>query len=188
MPSLRPYPTPLLAGTGVATNAIYVQDLAVWLPLAAVAALWLRRRQARGGVVVTAVLVMWVIEAVSVAVDQWFGVRADPTFVAMPFLIVTVEGASGPPIRGFEEQPATLGARRIVVFRRSPPWSPHHWGGAGACWRAPLGKFGATITFAAASPAEHNPHAHHRVLHARTDPDAAVLLAWSCCSCSWSSS
>lgn len=79
IPSLRPYPTPMLEGTGVATNAIYVQDLAVWLPLAAVAALWLRQRRARGAVVVTAILVMWVIEAVSIAVDQWFGVHADPT-------------------------------------------------------------------------------------------------------------
>jgi hypothetical protein len=98
VPSLRPYPTPLLAGTGVATNAIYVQDLAVWLPLAAVAALWLRRRQARGGVVVTAVLVMWVIEAVSVAVDQWFGVHADPSSQVVsltlvgPFLVLAILG------------------------------------------------------------------------------------------------
>jgi hypothetical protein len=89
VPSLRPYPTPLLAGTGVATNAIYVQDLAVWLPLATVAALWLRRRQARVGVLVTAVLVMWVLEAVSVAVDQWFGVRADP---GSPVVSLTLVG------------------------------------------------------------------------------------------------
>jgi len=79
IPSLRPYPTPMLRGTGVQTNAIYVQDLAVWLPLATVAALWLWRRLARGAVVVAAVLVLWVIESVSVAVDQWFGAQADPT-------------------------------------------------------------------------------------------------------------
>ena len=78
VPSLSPYPTPLLEGTGVQTNAIYVQDLAIWLPLAAVAALWLRQRKPRGVVVVAAVLGLWVIEGVSVAVDQWFGVQADP--------------------------------------------------------------------------------------------------------------
>lgn len=79
LPSLAPYPTPMLAGTGVQTNAIYIQDLAVWLPLAAVAALWLRRRQPRGAVLAGAVLGLWVIEGVSVATDQWFGVHADPT-------------------------------------------------------------------------------------------------------------
>jgi len=98
IPSLGPYPTPMLAGTGVQTNAIYVQDLAVWLPLAAVAALWLRRREARGAVVVAAVLGLWVIEGVSVAVDQWFGAHADPssevvslTLVA-PFLTLAAVG------------------------------------------------------------------------------------------------
>lgn len=69
----------MLAGTGVQTNAIYIQDLAVWLPLAAVAALWLRRRQPRGAVLVGAILGLWVIEGVSVATDQWFGVHADPS-------------------------------------------------------------------------------------------------------------
>ena len=88
IPSLRPYPTPMLEGTGVQTNAIYVQDLALWLPLSAVAALWLRRRQPRGVVVVAAVLGLWVIEATSVAVDQWFGVRADPTSQVVSLTLV----------------------------------------------------------------------------------------------------
>jgi hypothetical protein len=98
VPSLATYPTPMLEGTGVQTNAIYVQDLAVWLPLAAVAAGWLWRREARGAVVVSAVLGMWVIESVSIAVDQWFGARADPAspVVSMamvaPFLALAVIG------------------------------------------------------------------------------------------------
>ena len=78
VPSLGADPAPMLEGTGVQTNAIYVQDLAIWLPLASVAAFWLRRREARGAVVVGAVLGMWVIESLSIATDQWFGVRADP--------------------------------------------------------------------------------------------------------------
>jgi hypothetical protein len=99
VPALNdPYPTPMLAGTGVPTNAIYVQDLAVWLPLAAVAASWLARREARGAVVVGALLVMWVIEGVSVAVDQWMGSNADPTSsvvsmaVVAPFLVIAAVG------------------------------------------------------------------------------------------------
>ncbi len=88
IPSLRPYPTPMLEGTGVQTNAIYVQDLAIWLPLAAVAALWLYRREARGAVVVTAMLGMWAIESVSIAVDQWFGVHADPSSPVVSLTLV----------------------------------------------------------------------------------------------------
>ncbi len=88
IPSLTPYPTPLLEGVGVQTNAIYIQDLAGWLPLAAVAALWLRRRQPRGAVVVGGVLGLWVIEGVSVAVDQWFGVQADPSSSVVSLTLV----------------------------------------------------------------------------------------------------
>ncbi|MDT0213008.1 hypothetical protein Q9R29_03825 [Rothia sp. ARF10] len=98
LPSLGKHPAPMLEGTGVATNAIYVQDLALWLPLAAVAALWLRRREPRGSLVVGAVLGMWVIESVSIAVDQSFGVRADPSSpvvslaVIPPFVALAVVG------------------------------------------------------------------------------------------------
>ncbi|MGO4599120.1 hypothetical protein [Terrabacter sp. 2RAF25] len=98
VPSLGVYPTPMLEGTGVQTNAIYVQDLAVWLPLAAVAALWLWRREARGGVVVAALLGMWVIEGVSIAVDQWLGALADPastvvsTALVAPFIALAAVG------------------------------------------------------------------------------------------------
>ena len=93
-----PYPTRMLAGTGVVTNVIYVQDLAIWLPLAAMAALWLCRREARGAVVVGAVLGMWVIESISIAVDQWFGSQADPAStvvssgIVVPFLLVGMVG------------------------------------------------------------------------------------------------
>jgi hypothetical protein len=93
-----PYPTRMLAGTGVVTNVIYVQDLAIWLPLAAVAALWLRRREARGAVVIGAVLGMWVIESISIAVDQWLGSRADPSSsvvssgIVVPFLLLAAVG------------------------------------------------------------------------------------------------
>jgi hypothetical protein len=67
-----------LDGTGLATNPVYVQDLAFWLPLMAVGAVWLWRRQAWGYLVVGSMLTMWVIESVSIAVDQWMGSAADP--------------------------------------------------------------------------------------------------------------
>lgn len=93
-----PYPTPMLAGTGVETNAIYVQDLAIWLPLSAVAAFWLIRREARGVAVIGPVLGLWVIEGVSVAADQWVGSNADPaatvvsSALVLPFLVLAVAG------------------------------------------------------------------------------------------------
>jgi hypothetical protein len=67
-----------LRGTGLMTNVVYVQDLAWWLPLMAVAAAWLWRRQPRGYLIVGAGLVMWVIESISIAVDQWYAHAADP--------------------------------------------------------------------------------------------------------------
>jgi hypothetical protein len=67
-----------LHGTGMPTSALYVQDLAFWLPLVAVAAISLWRRQAWGYVLVGAILVMYEIEAIGVAVDQWMGHAADP--------------------------------------------------------------------------------------------------------------
>jgi len=67
-----------LDGTGMPTSALYVQDLAFWLPLIAVSAVWLWRRQAWGYVIAGAMLVTYEIEAIGVAVDQWMGHAADP--------------------------------------------------------------------------------------------------------------
>lgn len=67
-----------LTGTGMTTNAVFVEDLAVWLPLAAVGAAWLWRRRPVGVLVVGSLLAMWFIESVSVSVDQWMGHHADP--------------------------------------------------------------------------------------------------------------
>lgn len=72
-------PTEILDGTGVATNAVFVQDLAIWLPGMAVIAVLLWRRRRWGVLLAGAGLVFWFIEAVGVAVDQWFGSRADPS-------------------------------------------------------------------------------------------------------------
>jgi hypothetical protein len=76
---LNSTPPSWLDGTGTSTNAIYVQDLAFWLPLMAVAAIWLWRRKAWGYLLVGSILTMWVIESLSVAVDQWMGSAADST-------------------------------------------------------------------------------------------------------------
>ncbi len=72
-------PTSILTGTGLTTNPVYIQDLALWLPLAAVAACWLWRHRPWGYLLIGATLTLWIIESISIAVDQWFGADADPT-------------------------------------------------------------------------------------------------------------
>ena len=67
-----------LEGTGLTSMPTYDQDLAFWLPSIAVAAVWMWRRMLWGRLFVGAALVMWVVEAVGVAVDQWMGGVADP--------------------------------------------------------------------------------------------------------------
>jgi hypothetical protein len=72
-------PSAMMEGTGVATNPIYVQDLAFWLPLMALAAWWLWQGKPLGILLTGSWLVFGVMESVGIAVDQWFGHHADPT-------------------------------------------------------------------------------------------------------------
>jgi len=68
-----------LKGTGLTNLPTYDQDLAFWLPLAAIAAIWMWRGQVWGQLITGAMLVYWIVEGVGVAVDQWMGGAADPT-------------------------------------------------------------------------------------------------------------
>jgi molybdate transport system permease protein len=72
------------------------------------------------------------------------------TFVAMPFLIITVEAALVGMDTRFEDVASTLGAGRWTTFRRvtAPMISPSLMAGAALTWARALGEFGATITFA----------------------------------------
>jgi molybdate transport system permease protein len=69
------------------------------------------------------------------------------TFVAMPFLVITVEGAFRIADRGVEEAAATLGASRSRIFLRVtlPLVLPAIVLGAVLCWARALGEFGATL-------------------------------------------
>ena len=95
--------------------------------------------------------------------DQWFGLRLPfstggvvvaETFVAMPFLVVAVEGALRSSDTRYEEAAATLGAGRMTVFRRFtlPMIAPAVAAGAVLSWARAIGEFGATITFAGSFP------------------------------------
>ena len=72
------------------------------------------------------------------------------TFVAMPFLVVTLEGAFRSSNRGLEEAAATLGAGRTRVFTHVtfPLVLPSLLAGMVLCWARALGEFGATMLFA----------------------------------------
>jgi molybdate transport system permease protein len=81
--------------------------------------------------------------------SKW-GVVLAETFVAMPFLVITVEAGLRSMDRRYEDAAATLGAGRWTVFRRVtvPMIAPALVAGAALAWARALGEFGATITFA----------------------------------------
>ena len=90
--------------------------------------------------------------------DEWFGLTLPftqhgvvlaETFVAMPFLVVTMEGAFRTADRGLEEAAATLGASRARIFVRvtMPLVVPSLVAGSVLCWARALGEFGATVLF-----------------------------------------
>jgi hypothetical protein len=81
-------PASLMKGTGLLTNPVYVQDLAVWLPLLTVAAVACWHQRVWGLLVTGAMLVMLTLEGIGVATDQWFGSRADPTSPAASMSVV----------------------------------------------------------------------------------------------------
>jgi len=120
--------------------------------------------------------------------DEWFGFTIPFTtvavviaqvFVAMPFLVLAVEGA----IRGadsrFEVAAATLGASRFTVFRRItlPLVAPGVSAGALLCFTRALGEFGATITFAGSFPGVTQTLPISTYLELQRDPDAAIALS-----------
>ncbi len=120
--------------------------------------------------------------------EHWFGVSLPfttagvivaETFVAMPFLVVTVEGALRSSDRDLEEAASTLRASRLTIFRRItlPLIGPSLLAGSALCWARALGEFGATITFAGNFPGttQTMPLAVYQALE--TDPEAAIALS-----------
>jgi len=120
--------------------------------------------------------------------DAWFGLTLPftttgvviaETFVAMPFLVVTVEGALRSSDRGLEEAAATLGARPFTTFTRVtlPLIGPSLLAGSVLCWARALGEFGATITFAGNFPGRTQTMPLAVYLALERDPDAAIALS-----------
>ncbi|WP_406378871.1 ABC transporter permease [Streptomyces sp. NBC_01618] len=76
------------------------------------------------------------------------------TFVAMPFLVISLEGALAGLRASYEETAASLGASPVRVFFTVtlPMVAPGLAAGAALTWARALGEFGATITFAGNLP------------------------------------
>lgn len=75
-------------------------------------------------------------------------------FVALPFLVISVEGALRAVGTGHEAVAASLGARPLTVFRRVtlPLAAPGLVAGAVLCFARAMGEFGATALFAGNAP------------------------------------
>ncbi|MFS4094547.1 molybdate ABC transporter permease subunit [Streptomyces sp. AF1A] len=120
--------------------------------------------------------------------DAWFGITLPFTttgvvvaeaFVAMPFLVISVEGTLRAADPRFEEAAATLGASRFTVFRRVtlPLIAPGIAAGAVLAWARALGEFGATITFAGNFPGRTQTMPLAVYLALQNDPEAAISLS-----------
>ncbi len=107
------------------------------------------------------------------------GVVVAETFVALPFLVISVEGVVRSTDPRFAETAAALGARPWTVLYRV--WIPLARNGivAGAvlAWARALGEFGATITFAGSLQGRTQtlPLAAYAALYGSNQEDALVL-------------
>jgi molybdate transport system permease protein len=101
------------------------------------------------------------------------------TFVALPFLVVSLEGALRTGGSRYEAVAATLGAPPRVVFRRVtlPLMLPGLASGAVLAFARSLGEFGATLTFAGSLQGVTRTLPLEIYLQRETDPDSAVALS-----------
>lgn len=101
------------------------------------------------------------------------------TFVALPFLVVSLEGALRTAGRQYEVVAASLGAGPTTVFRRVtiPLVFPGLVSGAVLSFARSLGEFGATITFAGSLQGVTRTLPLEIYLRRETDAEAAVALS-----------
>ncbi|WP_426309806.1 ABC transporter permease [Cellulosimicrobium sp. E-16] len=102
------------------------------------------------------------------------------TFVALPFLVLSLEGALRTQDTRLEDVAATLGAGPTTVLRRVtlPRVLPGLLSGAVLAFARALGEFGATITFAGALQGVTQTLPLEIYLQRSADPDAAVALSF----------
>ncbi|MFI6345158.1 ABC transporter permease [Streptomyces sp. NPDC050560] len=117
--------------------------------------------------------------------EDWFGVTLPfhtsgavvaAAFVAMPFLVISLEGALAGLGPRHEETAASLGASPVRVFFTVtvPMVAPGLAAGAALTWARALGEFGATITFAGNLPGTTQTLPLQVYLLLQDDPEAAT--------------
>jgi molybdate transport system permease protein len=101
------------------------------------------------------------------------------TFVALPYLVVSLEGSLRTAGQDYEYVAATLGARPSTVLRRVtlPMVLPGLAAGAVLSFARSLGEFGATITFAGSLQGVTRTLPLEIYLQREVNPDAAVALS-----------
>jgi len=120
--------------------------------------------------------------------DRWFdyqlpfttpAVVVAQTFVAMPFLVITVEAALRQSDRTAEDAARTLGGSSWYTFRRVtlPSIRPALVAGAVLAWARALGEFGATITFAGNFPGTTQTMPLAVFLARETNPEQSLVLS-----------
>ncbi|OBC08750.1 molybdenum ABC transporter permease subunit [Mycobacterium sp. 852013-50091_SCH5140682] len=101
------------------------------------------------------------------------------TFVSLPFLVISLEGAARTAGAEFEVVAATLGARPSTVWWRVtlPLLAPGLLSGAVLAFARALGEFGATLTFAGSRQGVTRTLPLEIYLQRESDADAAVALS-----------
>jgi molybdate transport system permease protein len=100
-------------------------------------------------------------------------------FVAMPFLVLTIEAGLRSTDPRLEDAAATLGASRWTAFRRVtvPLVAPSLFAGLALAWARALGEFGATITFAGNFPGATQTVPLAVYVALETQPNVAIILS-----------
>lgn len=100
-------------------------------------------------------------------------------FVALPFFVLSVEGALRATDREYDVVAATLGATRWTTFHRvaMPLAGPGVLAGLVLAWARAIGEFGATITFAGNYPGTTRTMPNAIYVALQDDPDAALVLS-----------
>ncbi len=100
-------------------------------------------------------------------------------FVAMPFLVISVESSFRTADPTLDEEAATAGASLWQTFRRInvPLALPGILSGAVLAWARAIGEFGATITFAGNAPGVTRTMPLEIYTALQTDPEPAIALS-----------
>lgn len=102
------------------------------------------------------------------------------TFVALPFLVLSLEGALRAAGTGYEQAAATLGAgpTRVLLGVTLPLVAPSLLAGVVLSFARALGEFGATITVAGSLQGTTRTLPLEIYLQREADPDAAIALSF----------